>query len=188
MAIFTLTEILNLAIVTLVISYIFSGSIKRPATEYSLTSTSFAYDDYKLALLSAAPGVILHELAHKFVAIFSGLTAYFQAWWFGLGIGVFLKFINSPFIIVAPGYVSISGLYDPLLIGITSFAGPLTNLLLFGISHYILTHRKLKRNTAIVWYLSRQINMVLFIFNMIPIPPLDGYKVFSSLIQIISSS
>ena len=187
MALISLQEILNLAIVTVVIGYIFSSSLKRPTTEYSLIKGSFAYDDFKLALLSAAPGVILHELAHKFVAMSFGLVAVFKAWWFGLGLGVFLKFINSPFIIVAPGYVSISGLNDPLLIGITAFSGPLINLILFGISTYALNNYKLKRNTAILLYLSKQINLILFIFNMLPIPPLDGSKVFSSLFQIISS-
>lgn len=188
MPLITIKEIIDLVLVTLVIGYIFSGSIKKPITEYSIIKSSFSFDDFKLALLSAGPAVILHELAHKFVAMSFGLVAEFQAFWFGLGLGIFLKLINSPFLIVAPGYVAIYGLDNPLLIGITSLAGPLTNLILFGISHYVLNHYKLTRNQAIILYLSKQMNLILFVFNMLPIPPLDGYKVFSSLFRIIFSS
>ena len=73
-----------------------------------------------------------------------------------------------------------------LAVFLTALSGPLTNLLLFFLAGYILNNkRKLTRNQAIALYMTKQINFFLFIFNMLPIPPLDGSKVFGSLFKLI---
>ena len=94
MPIFTLVEIFYLIVLVGSIGYIFSGFIKDPASRYI---SGFNWRDFRFALLVAAPGIILHELLHKFVAIFFGLVANFYIFWPGLGIAVFLKLISSPF-------------------------------------------------------------------------------------------
>lgn len=186
MVLFTILEIFNLAILTAAIGYIFSGFIKDPLHK-SLKKLN--WQDFRFALLVSAPGVLLHELAHKFVAMMQGLTANFFVWWPGLGIAVFLKLISSPFIIIAPGYVGIQGTATKLQTVLTSFSGPLINLILFTIAALILNNsRDLSRRQAIFLYLTKRINLFLFIFNMIPIPPLDGYNVVLGLFNIISSS
>ncbi|HIH17536.1 MAG TPA: site-2 protease family protein, partial [Nanoarchaeota archaeon] len=43
--------------------------------------------------------------------------------------------------------------------------------------------RKLSRNMAIFLFYTASINLWLFIFNMIPVPPLDGSKVLMGLIN-----
>ncbi|MEK6903972.1 MAG: M50 family metallopeptidase [Nanoarchaeota archaeon] len=182
----TLTEIFYLAIMSLVLGYIFSGAVKRPRTEYELSHhRGFDWQDYLNAILISAPAVILHELAHKFVAIALGFAASFKIWTFGLILGAFLKFINSPLILFAPGYVSIQGPTPEPASALISLAGPLTNLILFGIAWYLLEYSRLTRKQAILLYLTKQINLFLFIFNMLPIPPLDGFQFFSSLIKMI---
>ena len=190
MAFIELREIIDLIVVTIALGYIFSAYIKRPKTELELVYPRFglSWEDFKFAVIVTAPAVILHELAHKFVAISLGLTATFKAFYPGLGIGVFLRVINSPLILLAPGYVQIPPSTSNLAVFLTAFSGPLTNLLIFLIAGYILNNaRKLTRNQAIALYMTKQINIFLFIFNMLPIPPLDGYKVFSSLFQLIFS-
>ncbi len=186
---FTITEIFYFIILTAAVGYIFTGFIRKPTEEVY----RFAYRRYKLNLqdflfsvLIVAPAIVLHELAHKFVAIAFGLTANFFIFWEGLGLAIFLKVINSPFLIIAPGYVSISsGATVPQNI-LISFAGPAINVILFLVSNLILTKASgLSRIQAIALYLTKQINLFLFIFNMLPIPPLDGYHVFSGLLQII---
>lgn len=183
----SLTEIAHMIIVVLALGFIFMSYLKRPKTELDVlgyTKQGFDWQDFKTAALITAPGIILHELAHKFVAMGFGLIATFKVWWFGLFLGVFLKIINSPFILFAPGFVETSSrtALQSLLI---SFAGPFVNLLLFGIAWYCLEYIKLNRKWAIILYLTKQINLFLFIFNMLPIPPLDGYKVFSNLFNLI---
>jgi Zn-dependent protease len=188
--VFTIRELIDLVIVTIALGYIFSAYIQRPRTELELVypKLGLSWKDFKFAMIVTAPAVIFHELAHKFVALAVGLTATFKAWYAGLGIGVFLRIIGSPLIILAPGYVQISSTASDLAIFLTAFSGPLTNLLLFFIAGYILTHaRKLTRNQAVTLYMTKQINFFLFIFNMLPIPPLDGSKVFGTLFKLIFS-
>ena len=188
MPLISLLEILYLVILTFVIGYIFSGYIKRPVTETNILSDNnyFNWEDIKLAIIIAAPAVILHELAHKFVALAFGLGAVLNVFWQGLGLAVFLKFINSPFLIVAPAYVSISGDATPFQDMLISFAGPFMNLILFLIAYLIFNNKnKLTKNQAILLFLTKQINLFLFIFNILPIPPLDGSKVFYNLFKIL---
>lgn len=187
MAIITIIEIRDMIIMTVVLGYIFMSYIKRPRTEYDLIGHKswFDFEDFKLAIIVTAPAIIVHELAHKFVALAFGLTATFKAWFFGLFLGLLLKLLHSPFIIFAPGFVEISPTTN-LISAIVSFAGPLMNLILFGIAWYILNYKKkLSRSEAMIWHITKQINLFLFIFNMLPIPPLDGSKVFFNLIKAI---
>ena len=173
----SITEIFQIILLTLVLGYIFSGYIKIPG----LYSRGFNWKGVKFAMLVTAPAIILHELAHKFVGLILGYTSMFHIWWFGLGLGVFLRVIGSPFLILAPGYVSVAP-NTPLELSVIAFAGPFINLVLFGVAFFVLRFkRRLKRKEFIFWHLTKLINMWLFIFNMLPIPPLDGSKVFAGL-------
>lgn len=179
----TFLEVIYMVITTAVIAYIFMDFIKLPT--FNLYNKKFDWNNFKFAALVAAPGIILHELSHKFVAIGFGYEATFQIWAFGLFLGIFLKWIKSPFMIIAPGYVLISIVQTNIQTSIIAFAGPLVNLILWLGSWAILNNaRKLNRKTALFLYLTKQINMILFIFNMIPIPPLDGSKVLQGLISL----
>ncbi len=186
MPLITIKEILYFIILSAVLGYIFSGIIKRPRTEFDLEHPSrFDWKGYAYAIAISAPAVILHELGHKFVAIGYGLAATFNIWWFGLILGAFLKFINSPLILFAPGYVQILGSPGTAETFWIAFAGPLVNLALFLLAWLLLEHARLSRTQAVLLYLTKQINLFLFIFNMLPIPPLDGSKVFGSLLQML---
>ncbi len=185
---FTLRELIYLVILIGAVGYVFSGFIRapRPYYEYFYRRRFFDLEDFKFACIVTAPAILFHELAHKFVAMSFGIPAYFEIYWTGIFIAVFLKLIRSPILIVAPGYVVlpfVSSHFQDMLI---SIAGPLTNLLLYFISSMLLKYKKnLKRNVAIGLALSKKINLILFIFNMLPIPPLDGYHVFYDLFKII---
>ncbi|MEW6063140.1 MAG: M50 family metallopeptidase [Nanoarchaeota archaeon] len=178
------TEIFYLLIVTAVIGYIFMNFIPRAYNPYVLRKR-FDWNNFKLACLLVAPGIVFHELAHKFVAMSFGLSAAFQIWPFGLILGAFLKAIGSSFILLAPGWVGISSGTTLLQSVLIAFSGPFINLTLWLVSWIILNRAKLTRKQAVFLYLLKQVNMWLFIFNMLPIPPLDGSKVFYGLFKII---
>lgn len=186
MPIITLAEIIYLIILTIALGYIFSGFIRSP-DHYRFPRKMFDWKDIKYSMLIAAPAVILHELFHKFAALAFGLEATFHIWPTGLGLAVFLKLISSPFLIIAPGYVAISQA-TPIQMTITAAAGPFANLILFLGAAYILNNaKKLTRRQAVTLYLTKKINLLLLIFNLIPIPPLDGSKVLFGLIEIIKT-
>ena len=180
MALFTIREILDLVIMSGALGYIFMSYI--PRIQSSRFSAGFNWEDFKFALYITVPAIAFHELMHKFVALFLGIKeAVFHASYFGLFLGVFLKLIHSPFMIFIPGYVSIAGA-EPLQGALTAFAGPAANLLLFFGAKFILERKKtLTRQQALGLYLTKQINLFLFIFNMLPIPPFDGSQVFAGL-------
>jgi Zn-dependent protease len=65
--------------------------------------------------------------------------------------------------------------YGAALVGIS---GPLSNLLLAGIASMLIRVFAGSVNSTIydIVYIFVSVNIVLFIFNMIPIPPLDGSR------------
>jgi len=175
---FSLLELLNLIIATAVVGYIFSGIIKIEKENGLVLNKRFDWEKFKFAVLVAAPGIILHELAHKFTAIGFGLQAVFELFPLGLAIGIILKLIGSSFILLAPGYVSILGASN-LQSSLTALAGPLINGILWLTGYLVVKHlNNLSRKSALFWIYTQEINKWLFIFNLLPIPPLDGYKVF----------
>lgn len=193
MPLITIGEIIDLILMTVFVGYIFSGIIpvKReehydPLLHYK---RGFDFEGLKFAIMATAPAIILHELAHKFIAIGFGLNAVFFAFYrntFTLMLGIFTiisKLTGFGFMFFVPGFVSISGNGTHLQFALTAFAGPLVNLILWLGSWYLLKNKLYKKRHYLLLILTQRINMFLFIFNMLPLPGFDGYKVFSGFIR-----
>ena len=188
--VFTLSEIIQIGITILAIGFIFSGYIKKNPIQHFETwasgsrfSNLLNWGDFKFSLAIVAPAIILHEFGHKFAGIAMGYMSYYQMFPTGLGIGVFLRVIGSRFLLFAPGYVVVPAA-DPIHMGLIAFAGPLVNLILFAASWAALESGKFRKYTRAL-YISKTINLWLFIFNMIPFGPLDGAKVLSGVLAFI---
>ena len=167
-------EIIYFIILTGVVGYIFTGFFRLREGDYK----AFDWRDFKFAAMISAPSIILHELAHKFTAMAYGLNASFEIFPFGLALGVFLKLIHAPFLIIAPGYVTIPFIQDPISYRLIAFAGPLINLVLWGVASFVLKKKKdLSQRQFIAISLFKKLNVILFFFNMIPFGPFDGAKV-----------
>ena len=180
MAFFTLLEIFYLLLTVAVVGFIFSGLIRQNPLSRSIW---FNWEDLKFSMLVASPGIILHELSHKFVALSYGFDATYQIWTLGLFLGVVLKLFSSPFILLAPGYVSISQASQGIHTSLIAFAGPAVNLLLWlGARSILHSSRSFSQKQLLGLTLLRDINRWLFIFNIIPIPPLDGSKILGPLL------
>ena len=193
MPLITFGEILDLILMTFFVGYIFSGMVPvrreehyDPLTHYK---RGFDWEGLKFAIMATAPAVILHELMHKFVALGFGLDAVFYAFYrstFTLMLGIFsiiAKITGFGFIFFVPGYVGISGNGTHLQFALTAFAGPFVNLVLWLLPWYLLKYKIYKKKHYVLLVLTQRINMFLFIFNMLPIPGFDGYKVFTGLIR-----
>ncbi len=186
------SEIFAIIITSLAISYIFTAFVPRkqflkqirPGV-FKPSLSLFDVDAFKMAAMIGIPAIILHELFHKFASIALGIPAFYNMSVFGLGIGIVLRALGSGIIFFLPGYVSISASTTPIQMFIISFAGPFANLLLLTGAILALKYAKLSEKWKKILYLTKRINIWLFILNMLPIPPLDGSKVIGSLIQII---
>ena len=134
--------------------------------------------------ISVGLGFVLHELAHKFVAIRYGFYAEFRVWFQGLIFGVITAIIIKLAFFV-PGAVYIHGNnISNEENGKISIAGPLVNIILalifLGLSPYINYNATDVSGFIIsnIIYFGFFINSYLAALNLLPISILDGAKVF----------
>lgn len=184
----SLIEIIDIVIMTVIVGYIFMGFLRRPTPEYYMRKQRFDWESFKIACWITAPALILHELAHKFVALGFGFNATFHAAYAFLALGVALRLMQSSFIFFVPGYVAIGCkvaagcVIPPLQLAMIAGAGPFMNLALFiGAALALKYKKKMKKRTRVILHLTKIINLFLFIFNMLPFYIFDGYKVFSGM-------
>lgn len=181
-----LTDLL-LSLAALVIAFSILGERRLPGAEAIL-----------ITALGVGTGFLLHELAHKFVAMHFGYWAEYRANRMGLILVIAMAFAG--FIFAAPGAVMISRTSAPqnfysqdpfgqeelirqekkeeLLI---SLAGPMTNIILAIVFFLLLVG---SARTGSPWQNAASfalfINLTLAAFNLLPFGPLDGKKIYDS--------
>ncbi|MEM4256792.1 MAG: site-2 protease family protein [Candidatus Diapherotrites archaeon] len=137
------------------------------------------FSNFVVMLFAVGTGFILHELAHKYVAIHFGLHAEFFLWREGLLLALVLALLNSPLIFAAPGAVYIFGRGISIKKNaIISLAGPLTNIVVAVICSLLFALFRPSGFSESVFFGIIFVNFFLAFFNMLPVPPLDGSKVF----------
>ena len=173
---FSRIEIKDLLIAWLMISLafaiLFSGGISI------LTSVSFSFIiAFAISALTVGIGFLFHELMHKFIAQKYGLWAEFHASYHMLFLAILFSFFG--FIIAAPGAVIIKGPVTREKNGKISLAGPLTNIVLAII--FIIPLLLLRPEGVLEMFLGfgLTINSLLALFNLIPVIPFDGRKIYS---------
>ena len=170
-----------IAIITMTVVFAYSGP----------NLGSFA-QNIPAAFIVVVTSFLLHELAHKFVAIKFGVKAFFKLWPFGVIVGLIFMFL-PPLKILAPGSVVIypqrfgrwkrrfekySRFTEITIkqIGIIAAVGPLVNIIL-ALFAWSLMSTVLPDNAFLAYLVL--INSWLAIINLIPFNPLDGAKVFT---------
>lgn len=166
-------ELLHIGVSMVVVAVAFSIG-------YLFQSKAAFLVNFPIILVGVGTGFVLHELAHKFVAQRYGAYARYQIWESGLALSLLMAvFTGGRFVFAAPGAVYI---YSPRITkeqnGIISIAGPLTNLVIGAL--FLASAPFAAIDYIQVMALSAAyINFFLGFFNMLPIPPLDGSKVFA---------
>jgi Zn-dependent protease len=185
-------EILSILVAWIVLSFAISYyNIVQLATSTGNGSVALII----AAFIATATGFIIHEMGHKFVAIRRGHVAHFRVWVWGLVLTLVTAVAsNGSFLFGAPGAVYIaptvasgyygyygyqSRRYDPEWDNmIISAAGPGINLLFaLGFLALFISATPMSFLSAVAQY-GFFLNVGLGSFNMLPIPPLDGSKIF----------
>ncbi len=126
-------------------------------------------------------GFVVHEAAHRNVARRAGMYSEFVA--SPIGVLITAASAVSPIKILAPGYVQVWGYrFNPTGAIRSVEAGPLSNIVLstvFTAASLLALQEAHPRLHS--WLLDAGgVNAWLALFNLIPVPPLDGYKLFNS--------
>jgi len=125
------------------------------------------------SMLTVGTGFLLHELAHKFSAQHFGCWSEFRASYKWLMISIFTALLG--FLIAIPGAVEIRGRLDRRSYGKISLAGPATNLAIVLVLSPLLFVFSGTPHTMV--QIIVLLNLLLALFNMLPIHPFDGAKI-----------
>jgi len=137
-----------------------------------------------IAVLTATTAIVPHELAHRQTARNYGCNSRFVLSFKGFLVTFLINFLSRYYIhgilIFVAGYTAILcrfGLMGEELSGKTAFAGPVTNIIIAIIS--LFASAFLFGNPLVNAILLQifAFNSYVAFFNLIPIPPLDGFKV-----------
>ncbi len=131
--------------------------------------------NFGVSLVAVGLGFVLHELMHKFTAERFGYQAEFKMWPFGIVFALITSALG--FIFAAPGATYVHGTDVPdRLNGIISLAGPITNIIIaLGFLSFALVGGPIVSQIGAV---GLEVNFFLAAFNMLPVMPLDGAKVW----------
>jgi len=130
-------------------------------------------DLFVLSMLTVGAGFLLHELAHKVVAVRFGQVAAFRADYGLLGLAIASGLAG--FLFAAPGAVYHRGHITERQNGLVAVAGPVTNLVLAAL--FLVPFLLFGGFVADIAHLGVLINVFLAAFNMLPAGPLDGRTV-----------
>lgn len=172
---FSKTEIVHITIAVMVLSLAFAILMRR---RYELFSDNFVIGMlmiFAMSLILVICSFLLHEFGHKFVAQMYGAWSEFRMYPQGLFMALVFSFFG--FLFAAPGAVYISGNIDNVQNGKISLAGPAVNFAISGMAILMLFVLPMQFPVSYLIFMLAYLNAFLGLFNMIPIPPLDGSKI-----------
>ncbi len=168
---FTTEELRDLLVawVALGAAFAFFFARVRPSELIGFVVSPAFVEAMLVSLVTVGIGFLLHELAHKVVAVHYGQYARFKADYgmLALAVGGGL----AGFIFAAPGAVHHVGRLTERQSGLIALAGPVTNLGLAALFVPVMFVFPLVGSRGVA------INLLLAAFNMLPIGGLDGNTV-----------
>jgi len=180
---FSRTELFQLSVAIVALSLALTLLYIRSSVRLFLMEPELFFAlTFAASFVAVASGVGLHEIMHKAVAQRYGHWAEFR--YNPMGLALAFVFALVGFIYGAPGATWISGMVTREQDGRISAAGPLTNVALglgfLGLEVVLpLSSGNLLAAAANLIVLQAAfLNLVLAGFNMLPLMPLDGAKVW----------
>jgi len=140
-------------------------------------------DLFLLSLIIIFFSYVIHEMGHKFVAKRLGCVATFRIWPTGIFVGLMsmlFKLVGGGIVFVAPGFVEIMpysfGRWGFKVVRLTPKDFGLIALAGVGINVFFAVFFKMFPGG--IFETLSDYNGLLALFNLIPVPPLDGSKIF----------
>ena len=181
---FSTNEIKAIIITILVLSIIVGLNDNSP---YFIPSKWLLNFSLVLAIITAS--VLVHISAQKLTGLYLGFNVEYQIWWLGLTLGLIFSIITKGKIwLLIPGGILIHHLaahrlgyfrYGTNILSMSwiSVLGPLANILFGAFFKTLHLWFNLFPNSYVIDKLF-SINLVYAFCTMLPLPPLDGSKVF----------
>lgn len=167
---FSTRELLDLGVAWIALSVAFMIILLRPFYAFPIP---VIVEQLALSFVTVGVAFLLHELAHKVVAIRFGQIAEFRADYGMLFVAIMGALIG--FLFAAPGAVYHQGRSTLRENGLIALAGPITNLVLAALFAPLAFFAS--GFAASIGNLGLTINLFLAAFNMVPFGPLDGNTV-----------
>ena len=168
---FSEKELVDLAVAWVVLSVAF-GLLLAPIHRFAI-DVGYFVTMIGLSFVTVGVAFLLHELAHKVVAIEYGQIAEFRADYQMLFLAIMSALIG--FLFAAPGAVYHRGRITERENAMVALAGPITNHLLALMFLPLMLFPGL---LGTIGQMGVWINLLLAAFNMIPFGPLDGKSVY----------
>lgn len=130
-----------------------------------------------IGFLMTITAFLIHEMSHKFTAIHFGAWSEFRMWPMGLVLTIVTGLIG--FLFALPGAVYFASYRNPIREGKIALAGPIANLVMGVALLPVLLFASIPFFAFAAVFFLVYINLWLGLFNLVPIPPLDGSKVFA---------
>lgn len=179
---FTPSELRGILVTILVIAFIISFKEWGRGEHIDIGAGIFNLFN---AILITSVSILIHESAHRVTALYAGLRAEYKPWTFGLIAGIIIAFLTNGWAwILLPGGVLFHHLtahrigwwrYDiaVVTVGMLALWGSVASI-------FFALFLKLITNFITTPLIEKAIllNIALALYTMLPIPPLNGSKVF----------
>lgn len=167
--------VISMVVLSIAFAILYRNNSIMDYLEYHLGKVAAWVALFATCLVLVFFSFLLHELGHKFTAQNYGMRSEFRMSPMGLVITLLTSMFG--FLFAAPGAVVVQGYPDKEANGKISLAGPVVNIALsaVGIAGCLLTNY----SSAVLFFsMFAYLNAFLAFFNLLPIPPLDGSKIW----------
>ena len=167
-------ELLDLGAAWLALALAFTFFVGDTTSIESVGDLRGLWSTFGVSLVAVGTGFLLHELAHKVVAVRVGQIAGFRASYPMLGLAIASGLAG--FLFAAPGAVYHRGRISVREHGLVAVAGPVTNL---GLAALFALPALAPGFVGEIGRWGVLVNVFLAAFNMLPAGPLDGKTVLA---------
>ena len=153
-------------------AHIHFSSVEIASVLVSMITLVLAFHMFKVSdtgiIIGVILGITLHEIVHKLVAQSMGFESRYKLWEIGIVLVIAFAIITKgKLIFAAPGFVVTEGDATAAERGRISLSAPAANMALV----------LLFMGMGGIWWSAAYVNALLGVFNLLPLPPLDGAAV-----------